>query len=131
MIDSKLKSHILMGAGLKQFDMSAVTVWKMHLCSQIWILKLTVSLRKKEEAVQIIKHLCLGNYLKLIKTTHFGCILASLFIKSESCVNYPDFTFVLQMFIVCLRNKRSNVPNYTVQSHLLVCGVRKKRGKRQ
>lgn len=21
-----------MGAGLKQFDMSAVTVWKMHLC---------------------------------------------------------------------------------------------------
>lgn len=32
MLDSKLRRHILMAAGLKQFDMSAVTVWKMCLC---------------------------------------------------------------------------------------------------
>lgn len=32
MLDLKLKRHILMGVGLKQFDMSEITVWKMCLC---------------------------------------------------------------------------------------------------
>lgn len=32
MLDSKLRRHILMAAGLKELDMSAVTVWKMCLC---------------------------------------------------------------------------------------------------
>lgn len=29
----KLKEHFLMGAGLKQFDISYITVWQMCLCS--------------------------------------------------------------------------------------------------